>query len=386
MLFTGIEGGKRFSVNRPLFKKEWEISKGEGKKIYVIPSHKTYVRMEETEIRDLYDLKKFLYLEIEEKFGNVLWDVRLAGNRYCLALAKGFDLPEDAYALDPEPFSLTRAARALGETNCWVLDLGKRKTTLVKVSEGELSSYRVVLKGGDFIDEYVSGRLGIDREEARGTKLREGLENDAVKEAFGRIMSSLGRDLKSERVILSGGGSRLKGIEEHFPEGIRVREGDPELFSAFGASLKFVLRDCSPDFREEELSERDLKRAVITFGLSFLLFIGANVSLSLTEKNLLKRVRSAERKEFKRFFPNLPPVAVRDQLRSMVGGERFPLLKKMRNLFQDLPAGIKIYRIEFTGGTLKIVGETESKEVLDKLKPKTLKETPEGSYEFEVEL
>lgn len=386
MLFTGIDGKKRFSVNWSLLKRSWEVSKKEGRRIYVVPSHLTYVRIEETDIKDTYDLRRFLSLEIEEKFGDVLWDVRLSGNRYCLALIRDFNMPEDAYAFDPEPFSLARAAKALGETDCWILDLGKRKTTLVKLSKGELSGYRVILKGGDFIDREVSEKLGVELEEARALKIKEGLGNEVVRDAFEKIVSSLGKDVIDRKILLSGGGSRLKGIDEVLPKAVRKREVEPELFSAFGASLKFVVKDCSPDFREEELSDRDFRRVALIFGTSLLLFVGVNLSLNFIEKGIVKEVRNAERDAFRRVFPNLPPVAVRDQLKSMVGSEHFSAMKKMISLSEKLPEGIKIYRIEFVGGKLKVVGEVRSKDKIIELKPKVLRETPEKTYEFEVEL
>ncbi len=386
MIYTGVDGDKVISVDWSPLRREWKLSKKQGRRIFVVPSHLTYVKKEKTEIGDVYDLRKALSVEIEEKFGEVLWDVKLMGDTYCLALIKEFELPDNAFALDPEPFSLFRVCKAIGEENCFVLDIGRRKTTLVDVSGGEFEGCRVSLKGGEFIDHYVSEKANLSKEEAENLKKREGLRSDIVREAFERIISSLGRDLSDKRVLLSGGGSRLVGIEDYFGEVIRNEFVPPEMSSAFGAALKYILPDCSPDFRGEELSERDLRKVVALFGISLLIFLGSSVGLEQMEKVILRKVRESERAEFKRIFPNLPAVAVREQVKSIAGKKEYELTWKLLLLSEKLKEGVKIYRIEYTNGILKVVGEAKNRDILNPLNPKSVKETPEGGYEFEVEL
>ncbi len=387
MIYTGIDGEKRVSVDYSVLKKRWNLSDRVGRKVYVVPSHLSLVRIEETDIKDTYDLKKVLQLEIEERFGeNVLWDAKLKGNRYCLTLIRDFELPEDAYSLESEIFSLARVPRVAGVEDCYVLDIGRRKTTLVRVSEGGLSSYRVVLKGGDYITGFLSEKAGIDRESAERVKLSEGVKNPYVREAFENILISLGRGLEKERVFLSGGGSKLRGIEEFFGEVLRNNYVSPELSSAFGASLKFIYEDCSPDFREEELSERDIKKVVVAFGASILLFLTGNLALGELNRELVKEVRRVEKKAFKKSFPELPPIAVRDQLRSMLRDGGYELTEKLSALAGRLKEGMEIYRLEFKDGKLKVVGMVKDEKLAGKLGAKSVKKTPEGDFEFEVEI
>ncbi len=386
MRYTGVDVNKLYSIDYSPLRGEWKPTGRSGRKIYVVPSHLTYVRIGETEITDLHDLRRHLALEVEERFGNPLWDVRLSGNLYCLALVRDFEPPEDSYALDPEVFSLARVATALGEEDCFVLDLGRHKTTLVEVKGARLLSYRVVLKGGNFIDQLLSRELGLKAEEAERIRIEEGLKREAVRSAFERILESLGRDLSEEKVLLSGGLSRLRNIEEYFGTVLRNRYVDPELNSAFGAALKYVYRDCSPDFRGEELSHRDVKKIALVLSFSFLLFLGANLGLHLTEKRVLSGIRAVEKEKFREVFPGLPPMAVRDQVRSMVSAERYPLTEKLIKASGILKEGVKLYRIEYGNGVLRIVGEVSDKSVLEGTEARSLKKTPAGGYEFEVEL
>ncbi len=386
MIYTGIDGEKTYSIDYSLLRRNWSSSDRLGKKIYVIPSHLTYVKKETTQIGDIYNLRKALWVEIEEKFGDVFWDVKLSGDRYCLALIRDFSPPEDAYSLDPEIFSLARVCRATSENDCFVLDIGKRKTTLVEVVGGELESYRVVLKGGDFIDKYLTEKIGVGKEEAERIKISEGLKSDHVRAAFETILSSLGKDLSDKKVLLSGGVSKLTGIESYFGAVLRNEYVPPEMNSAFGASLKYVYRDCSPEFREEELSERDIKKVIAVFGTSLLLFMAVNFSLGFLEKRIVKDIRGIEKKEFRRVFPNLPAVAVRDQLKSLLERTNYNMTAELILLSEKLSEGLKLYKIEYGNGVLKVVGEAESKKILEKLSPKSIKKTPEGKFEFEVEI
>lgn len=386
MIYTGIDGDKWVSVDFSLLKRTWSVTERRGKKVVAVPSTLSFVKVDSTEIKDPYDLKRALGIEIEEKFGEVLWDVKLRGDKYCLALIRDFTPPEDAFSLEPEVFSLARVCRVLSLEECYVLDLGRRKTTLVRVSEGELRSYRVSMKGGDYITEFLSEKVGVGIEEAERIKVSEGLKNKYVEEAFGNILSSLGRNVRDNLVLLSGGGSKMVGIDRFFDKVVRNESVSPELNTAFGAALKFVYGDCSPDFREEELSDRELKRVALLLGASFILFLASNLSLGFIEKRVVREVREAERKAFREVFPELPAVAVRDQVKSMLAGGSYELTSDLLKLADRLKEGIEIYRMEFSNGRLKVVGSTAKEELATEVGAKSVKKTPEGTYEFEVEI
>ncbi len=386
MIYTGVDGSRSVSVSYSPIKKSWEIAKKRGREIHLIPSHLSLVKKGVSEIKDPYLLKRSLSIEIEEKFGEVLWDVKLVGDEYCLVVAKDFSVPESAYALDSEIFALARVLKALSVDSGAVLDIGRRKTTYVEVVEGRLEFYRVVLKGGDHITRRVAQEKGLDYESAERIKIEKGLEEEAVKEALEEILKNIGREVGAVPTLLSGGGSRLRGLEELFPKILRQSYVSQEEIPAFGASLKFVYEDCSPDFREEEVSARDLRRVLVVAGLSLLLFVGSNLLIDMSKKQVIKEIRSIEKKEFKKVLPNLPTMAVRDQVKSMVGSEGFKLTKSMLKVAEMLPEDMSLYKIEFNKGKLRVVGEVEDKKLLKGIKVKKVKKTPEGKFEFELEV
>ena len=386
MIYTGIDEGKAVNVSYSPIKKSWEIAGKRGKEIHLIPSHLSLVKKGVSDIKDPYLLKRSLSIEIEEKFGQVLWDVKLVGDEYCLVVAKDFSVPESAYALDSEIFALARVLKAMSVDNGAALDIGRRKTTYVEVVNGRLEFYRVVLKGGDYITRRVAEEKNLDIESAERLKIEKGLEENAVKAALEEIFKNIGREVGAIPTLLSGGGSRLSGLEDLFPKTLKQRYVSQEEIPAFGASLKFVYEDCSPDFREEEVSAKDLKKILVLLGSSLLIFLGANLLIDLSKKEIIKEIKRAEKRAFKKVFPNLPTVAVRDQVKSMVGKESFKLTKSMIKAAEILPEDMSLYKIEFNKGKLKIVGEVGDKKLLKGIKVKKVKKTPEGKFEFELEV
>ncbi len=389
MIFTGVDGEKSYSIDYNPLRKSWKPVKKSGRKVFVIPADKLLVKFGTSPIKDKYTLKRSLSLEIEEKFGDVYWDVSVdkQGN-YTLVLYKDFEEPQDAYALDAEPFSLLRTALAHGQEDVFLLDIGKRKSILLNVEKGKLSSYRVVLRGGDFINMHIADKLGISEEEAERLKRSRGLKEQVIKESFEEIMNSFGVNLKGKAVMLCGGGSRLMGIEEQFERVIRCTLCEPEYASAFGASLSPVYRLNCPDFRQEEVSPELLRKSAVALVLSILTFLGADTYLDKLANDIRRDFKRAQVREFKKHFPNKPAVAVYDQVRSMYRGVQNPysLTRKIEKLLNILRGKeISLYKIEYDGKKLTLKGEAK-KEVVDSLPVKDIRKTPEGSFEFKIEI
>jgi len=379
MIFTGIDRSKWFSVSYSLLKKTWNPVNKQGRKIYVIPSHKCFIKKERTEIKKTSELKEYLRYEVAQ-FGKVLWDFSLKDGYYYLVLVKDFNLPRDYYALDCEIFSLARIAKVLGKEDLKILDIGRKKTTFVKVSKGELDFYRVVLKGVGYISEVLSKNLGLSFEESERIKKEEGLENKVIKRVFEEILENLGVELSGE-VLLSGGGAKLKGIENFVERPIFNDYCAPELNSAFGASLKFIYKDESPNFRKEEISEKERKALTLLLGISSVIFLGYLLLKEPLKKEIIKTLNQKKKELFSQKFPDIPPVLVDQQLKSMVKTKKDTVLVNLNKAFTALPGGAKIYRIEYTNGVLKVVGEG-SEDVVKRLKPESVRKTPNGTYEF----
>ena len=385
MILTGVDGEKRVNVNTSLLKKKWELSQKEGRRIYVIPSNLSHIKVSQPPVEDIRELRKAMEIEIEEKFPAARWDLRVENGLMCLCVFRDFTIPGDAYALDPEVFSLARAGRANGFEDGFILDLGQRKSTLVEVKGGDLISYRVVLKGAEFIDRNVSKKRETDLETAKRLRLEEGLENEDVRESFEEILKAFGKEIKDD-LFLSGGLSRIKGIRSLFREFSTNRFVPPEMTSAFGSALKYALPDCSPDFREEEVSKRDLRKTTYILASSVLIGLASIVGTEMITDHLRKEIRKEEKTLFREKFPNLPSVAIRDQLKAMSSKNKYQLTGKLIELSRSLGKGITLYSIEYAKGVLKVKGEAEERSKLDPLKPKSVKKTPKGGWEFEVEL
>lgn len=382
MIFTGIEGKKWFSVSYSLLKKEWKITEKKGKKIYVIPSDLCFVKKEIAEIKKEKELREYLKYEVEE-YGKVLWDFKLVGDFYYLVLARDFNPPEDFFSLDCEIFSLARISRVLRKPNLVILDLGKRKTTFIEVKNYELDRYRVVLKGGNYLNERIQKDFRVSFDEAEKIKIEEGMSNSTVKKVIEEILSNIGAQFADKEVLLSGGLSKLKGLEDLFKSVLRIPYCEPELTSAFGASLKFVFKDNSPTFKKEEISPKEQKLLVVFVGLATTVFISYLLSKDFLKKEIMKTLNQQKKELFSAKFPDLPPVMVEEQLKNMKERKQSKFLELMYTVLKDLPEGVKIYRIEFKNSYLKLVGEAPES-FIKNIKADSIRKTPEGNYEFEV--
>ncbi len=385
MIFLGIDQTKKVSVDYSLLKKSWKISdKQKGKPIVAIPSDKVLIKEEKLPegIKNEKQLRKYLEL----KFKNYLFDFTLENGRYNLVLVRDFEPPRDAVALDAEPFALARLSNPLGEKNLTILDLGRRKTTFVEVKNGKLSAYRVVLKGGDYITQRVAQSLNLTFEEAEKLKRQKGLGLKEVKTALEEILRQL--PPLGEKVLLSGGGSKLKGLEE-FLNGKTLRlpiNLEPEKYTALGAALKFIYRDNSPPFGRFSISKKELKTLLYAAAILVLAAALGGELLNQVAQNYRDRLEAQKKALFKEKFPDLPAVAVEEQLLTMQPkGDKQKSLLLLQKMVKTLPRGVKIYRITYADGVLKVSGEAP-KEAIKNLKTTTLKDQGNGKYLFEVEI
>ncbi len=381
MIYTGVDGKKSFSVRYSYIRRRWEPTKRQGKRVCVVPSDLCFIKVEDAFSKKKYEIKSFYSLYVEEKFGNVKWDPSLYKDKAFLGVYRDFS-ESGCHEVELEVFALARVLLTLG-LDGYVLDLGKRKSTLVEVQDGLLKSYRVVLKGGNHIEEVIRIKRGLSDEEASHLKRTKGLDVEEVQEGLMDILLPMNLD-SNIPILLSGGLSKLKGIKDMFKSIIKNPYCEPELTSAFGASLKHVLKNPYPDFVKSDLSEEELKKVGMSVGIGMLLFFF--VYLGMGKLLSSGSLRYEERKKFKEVFPNTPIVALYDQVRSKVStGERYEVTKKVYKLQQVLKEGMKVYSIEYSDGALTVKGEGREDLVMG-IGAKKIKKTPTGSLEFEVEV
>lgn len=380
-VYTGIDGEKNFSIIYSPFRKTWLQSNAKGTAIYVVPSDLCLIKIEQAFTKGLSKLRSYYGLEVDSKFPGLPFDVSLIGDRAFIALHRD-KKAKDYTHIELEPFALARLLSLLTDEGI-IIDIGRRKTTFVHIEKGLLKSYRVVLEGTDYLIDLVKTKRGISEEDAKSLLFNRGLELQEVKEGTESIVKQSGYNVSETKVLLSGGGAYLKGIGELFQNTIQNKFCKPELSSAFGASLKYAMKNPYPTFQFKALSKEELRRVAISLAASFTLFFAS--LFAINKLYSIENLKEIERAEFRKTFPNTPILSLHEQIRAKVAdGEKYELTRKLRELSSTIEPSMKIISFDYSDGILRIKGEAES-QLSSKIKAKSIKQTPKGTVEFEVE-
>lgn len=382
MLYTGIDGTKAYSISYNPIKKIWMPSSREGKKIYLIPSDLCFIKSEKAFTNKLSQLYSYYYLEIEKKFGNLPFDISVIEGTVYLGVYKGIN-EKDFYNVELEPFALARVLSLITNEG-YIIDIGKRKTTFVYIENGLLKSYRVVLKGTNYLKGLISKNNILSEEESESILFEKGTEFNEIKQGIREILEQSGYEIKNSPVVLSGGGAYIKGIRELFTNTSQNNFCPPELASAFGASLKFAIKNPYPNFMKQTLTKEEIKKAVFAFSLGILIFIASIIAIDKIYS--VENLREIQKREFKKAFPGTPVISIQEQIKTKFSkGEKYELTKKISNLSEKLKEGITIISYEYRDGLLNIKGEGPQ-DIVSQLNPKSINSTPKGTVEFEVEI
>lgn len=150
----------------------------------------------------------------------------------------------DVSAIELETFSIARALIGDEAGTFIIVDIGSRATNIVLVEKGVIHVNRNIDAGGDEITSAIVDTMNISRPRAEAFKMGDkdilnGKESAIVIPVLDLIVGELRRiitaykeknkDAKIESLILSGGTSKMKGIEEYFTGalGEKVRMGNP---------------------------------------------------------------------------------------------------------------------------------------------------------------
>lgn len=147
-------------------------------------------------------------------------------------------------AIELETFSIARALVGEDSGNFFIIDIGSRATNLILVEGGTVIVNRNIDAGGNEITATICESMNISRQRAeifkKGEKdILNSKESPLVVPVLEFISSESKRILgaymgknsgaRIDGIILSGGTSKMKGIEEYFSNmlGIRSTVGDP---------------------------------------------------------------------------------------------------------------------------------------------------------------
>lgn len=185
-------------------------------------------------------------------------------------------------AIELETFSIARALVGEDTGNFFIIDIGSRATNMILLEKGIVRVNRNIDAGGNEITTAISDSMNISRQRAetfkKGDKdlinIRETALVIPVLELIAseskRILNAYkekNRDLRIDGVLLSGGTSRMKGLDEYFSKALSmpVTLGDPwrrisadenvaplikQLGSSFSVALGLALRGMDEYKRE----------------------------------------------------------------------------------------------------------------------------------------
>lgn len=129
-----------------------------------------------------------------------------------------------------------------------LVDIGARVTNVVVHSNGVPRFVRILLNGGQDVTDAVADRLGISSNEAEGLKQRpDSITSNEQLTAVNRALTATSQEFVDgirgsldyyaasypgapvERILVSGGGSRLNGLVDRLASAMRlpVQAGDP---------------------------------------------------------------------------------------------------------------------------------------------------------------
>lgn len=184
------------------------------------------------------------------------------------SIRRDAQIPGDVSHFEIEIFSTLRSVVGRDLSPFLVIDMGAGSTKLALVDEGVVRGSHVISMGGQDITLALSRSRGISFDQAEEIKCRAGMVGDregrdvlmVAELLLANIMNEAARfaenyenkyDMKITKIILVGGGARLKGLDkvvaQNFPNAT-VTVGDPFGRLDTPAFLSSTLRELSPGF------------------------------------------------------------------------------------------------------------------------------------------
>jgi type IV pilus assembly protein PilM len=305
--------------------------------------------------------------------------------------------------------------------NALVLDLGAGATKAVFLAKGRLASGRAFRIGGHALTSGVQQAMGADSQAAETMKVEAGdlasLSSESVRmkveETYGRIarearmfLASMGHAGAVDTLVLTGGGSPMKGIEAALDigqtadvlrllldSGVRAPSGLSGKPEQLGACLSVVLGSCLPALgtglkahnflRNGLLTRRDRPfQGALAACLTLLAIVFGLVCFRLHREAshygaTLKSIRADQERIWREAFPERPELPqarvvqrmddriaeLEAQVRAAAGApERRSALSTLCEVLRRVPPGrqFAIHRVNVTPSVVNLTGETDS--------------------------
>lgn len=166
-------------------------------------------------------------------------------------------------SLEIDSFSLERSLIGAKKGSFMILDIGHKVCNVIAVSNKNILLNRTIDVAGDRITKIISKSLNIDIKRAEKLKIEQGIEIDkdgtnTVSQVLGVLIAEIKRtnsallenypDVKIEKILLSGGGSKLKGLQEYITKevGIPTALGNPLEEIAYPDGAEDAIGDHGP--------------------------------------------------------------------------------------------------------------------------------------------
>ena len=173
----------------------------------------------------------------------------------------------DLRAIEVESFSSVRSLIGTEHAPTVMIYFGFEATTLLVVDEGILRLSHTVDRGQEFLTAALAKGLNVSVERAEDFKNEIGLSDkieqqeivsilesllEILVREISRVVSAYNREneRKIERILLTGGGARMKGLVEYVARifGVEVSIGNSFHRITYPQFMQPILRDVSPHF------------------------------------------------------------------------------------------------------------------------------------------
>lgn len=169
--------------------------------------------------------------------------------------------------LEVETFSLVRSLIGHDKSVTALINIGSQATTVAVVDRGVVRISHNIDRGSNDLTNALARGLGITPERAETAKAEVGLSDrpedreiasvmaplvEVLLSEIDRILSAYNRstERRIERINVTGGGSRLKGLVDYLAKrfGVESIQGNPFRRVTYPAFMQPILKDIGPTF------------------------------------------------------------------------------------------------------------------------------------------